>query len=68
MLDSKDPSAPKLIENLGAIHAINHIKDQIPKINYGLVDAYKDIIPALIKQKEDPNYSIKMDISQTQKI
>ena len=29
MLDSKDPSAPKLIENLGAIHPINHIKDQI---------------------------------------
>ena len=44
------------------------LENQIPKINYGLVDAYKDIIPALIKQKEDPNYSIKMDISQTQKI
>ena len=58
------PTVPSY--NLDKLH--NHIKDQIPKINYGLVDAYKDIIPALIKQKEDPNYSIKMDISQTQKI
>ncbi len=51
--------------NLNILH--EHIKGQIPKTNKGLIDAYKDIIPALIKQKEDPNYSIKIDIPQDQK-
>ncbi len=52
--------------NLDKLH--QHIKDQIPKTNNGLLDAYKEIIPALIKQKEDPNHSIKIEIPQTQNI
>ena len=35
-----------------------HIKDQLPKPKKGLIDAYKDILPTLIKQTSDPNYKI----------
>ena len=41
--------------NLPKLH--NLIKDQLPKPNYGLVSAYKDIIPAIIKQAYNPNYT-----------
>ena len=40
--------------NLPKLHKI--IKDQLPKPNYGLVSAYKDIVPVIIKQAFDPNY------------
>ncbi len=33
-----------------------HIKDQLPKPNKGLIDAYLEIIPAVHKQAKDPNY------------
>ena len=46
----------------------HHIKDQLPKPNDGLIDAYKEIIPALIKQREDTSYSIKKDIPQLQNV
>ena len=38
------------------------IKDQLPHPNYGLLDAYKEIIPAIIKQSKDPNYEINKTI------
>ena len=38
---------------------MNLIKDQLPEPNKGLVDAYLEIIPAVIKQAKDPNYEIK---------
>ena len=35
-----------------------HIKDQLPKPKKGLIDDYKEILPALIKQTSNPNYKI----------
>ena len=46
--------------NLEKLH--NHVKDQLPKANNGLIDAYKDIIPALLKQKEDPDYHLTVSL------
>ena len=46
----------------------HHIKDQLPKPNDGLIDAYKEIIPALIKQKEDTSYFIKKEVPEPQNI
>ncbi len=43
--------------NLPKFHEL--IKDQLPEPNKGLVDAYLEIIPAVIKQAKDPNYEIK---------
>ena len=43
--------------NLPSFHEL--IKDQLPKPNKGLFDAYKEIIPAIIKQSKNPNYEIK---------
>ena len=54
------PTVPSY--NLDKLH--RHIKDQLPKPNNGLIDAYKEIIPALIKQREDESYFIKKDIPQ----
>ena len=49
--------------NLKKLH--NLIKDQLPKPKNGLIDAYKEIIPAIIKQAKDPNYKIPVKIPQT---
>jgi len=43
--------------NLPKFH--EKIKNQMPKPNLGLLDAYKEIIPAIIKQSSDPDYEIK---------
>jgi fatty acid desaturase len=43
--------------NLPKLHKL--IKNQLPKTNNGLIDAYKEIIPAMIKQSKDPSYNIK---------
>ena len=58
------PTVPSY--NLDKLH--HHIKDQLPKPNNGLIDAYREIIPALIKQKEDTSYFIKKDIPQLQNV
>ena len=58
------PTVPSY--NLDKLH--DHIKDQLPKPNHGLIDAYKEIIPALIKQQQDTRYFIKKDIPQTQTV
>ena len=42
--------------NLPEFHSL--IKDQLPKSNKGLIDAYREIIPAIIKQSKDPSYEI----------
>ena len=52
--------------NLEKLHY--HLKDQLPKTSKGLIDAYKEIIPALLKQKEDPGYHIKITLPETQNI
>ena len=43
--------------NLPKFHEL--IKDQLPKANKGLFDAYKEIIPAIIKQSKDPDFEIR---------
>ena len=58
------PTVPSY--NLDKLH--HHIKDQLPKPNNGLIDAYREIIPALIKQREDSSYSIKKDIPRLQNV
>lgn len=40
--------------NLPKLHEL--IKDQMPKPNNGLISAYKDIIPTIIKQAYDPSF------------
>ena len=46
--------------NLPKLHEV--IKNQLPKPNTSLYNAYKEIIPALIKQYKDNNYFIKKQI------
>ena len=58
------PTVPSY--NLDKLH--QHIKDQLPKPNDGLIDAYKEIIPALMKQKEDTSYFIKKELPEAQNI
>lgn len=41
---------------LPKLHAL--IKDQLPPANKGLIHAYRDIVPALIKQQKDPGHYI----------
>jgi fatty acid desaturase len=57
------PSVPSY--NLDKLY--KHLESQLPRAKNGLIDAYKDIIPALMKQKLDPNYSIqiKLDSNET---
>ncbi|MDC3206189.1 fatty acid desaturase [Candidatus Pelagibacter sp.] len=54
------PTVPSY--NLDKLHS--HIKDQLPRTNDGLIDAYKEIIPAIIKQSKDEDYFLKKDIPQ----
>ena len=49
------PSVPSY--NLHKLRKL--IKDQLPPRNTSLFDAYKEIIPAIIKQHTDNNFSIK---------
>ena len=49
--------------NLKKLHEL--IKDQLPKPKNGLIGAYIEIIPAIIKQAKDPNYRIPVKIPQT---
>jgi|TARA_B110000914_G_C15472976_1_gene451620 fatty acid desaturase len=46
--------------NLDKVH--DHLKDQLPQIKNGLINTYKEIIPALIKQTQDSKHSIDVEI------
>ena len=46
--------------NLKKLHEL--IKDQLPEPKIGLIGAYKEIIPAIIKQAKDPNYKINVAV------
>ena len=48
--------------NLPKLH--NLIKDQMPKPKNGLWDAYKEIIPVILKQAKDPKYVLKVDLPE----
>ncbi len=51
-------ACPKIpFYNLPKFHKI--IKNQLPTPNKGLIDAYIEIIPAIIKQSKDSNYNIE---------
>ena len=43
--------------NLPKLHKL--IKNQLPESNKGLIDAYIEIIPAIIKQSKDTSYNIE---------
>ena len=58
------PTVPSY--NLDKLH--HHIKDQLPRTNEGLIDAYKEIIPAIIKQSKEEDYFLKKDIPQLQNV
>ncbi len=38
------------------------LKDDLPKPYDGLLDAYREIIPALLKQRRDPSYFVKREL------
>ena len=46
--------------NLPEFHSL--IQNQLPRSNKGIIEAYKEIIPAIIKQSKDPNYEIVQNI------
>ena len=52
------PQVPSF--NLAKLHML--VKDQLPPARKGLIGAYKEIIPSLIRQAKDPNYKIPLTI------
>ncbi len=52
------PTVPSY--NLDKLH--EHIKDQLPRTNTGLFDAYREIIPALLRQSKEQDYYIKKNL------
>ena len=40
------------------------VKGQMPKPKNGLWDAYKEIIPVILKQAKDPKYVLKVDLPE----
>jgi fatty acid desaturase len=45
---------------LPALH--KEIKESLPPAYYGVIDAYREIIPALIRQSREPNYFVRRQI------
>ena len=55
---------PKIpCHNLKAFH--NVVKDQMPTPRKGIINAYKEIIPAIFKQAKDKNYYVNVDVPST---
>ena len=52
--------------NLDKLH--HYIKEQLPRTNTGLIDAYREIIPALLRQSKQENYYIKKNLPEIQSI
>jgi fatty acid desaturase len=50
------PTVPSY--NLPKLHKL--LKNQMPQAKKGLWGAYKEIIPALIRQSKDPNYKLEV--------
>jgi len=46
----------------------HHIKDQLPRTNTGLIDAYCEIIPALLRQSKDEDYYLKKTLPQFDRV
>ena len=55
---------PKIpCHNLKAFHQV--VKDQMPTPRKGIINAYKEIIPAIFKQAKDKNYYLNVDVPST---
>ena len=55
---------PKIpCHNLKAFHHL--VKDQMPTPRKGIINAYKEIIPAIFKQAKDKNYYLNVDVPST---
>ena len=55
---------PKIpCHNLKAFH--NVVKDQMPTPRKGVINAYKEIIPAIFKQAKDKNYYLNVEVPST---
>ncbi len=55
---------PKIpCHNLKAFHQI--VKDQMPTPKNGVINAYKEIIPAIFKQAKDKNYYLDVELPNT---
>lgn len=55
---------PKIpCHNLKAFHHV--VKDQMPTPRKGIINAYKEIIPAIFKQAKDKNYYLNVDVPST---
>ena len=50
--------------NLKKLHEL--IKDQLPSAKKNLWEAYKEIIPAIVKQAKNPNYKIDVQLPNTE--
>ncbi|WP_420563938.1 fatty acid desaturase [Thalassobaculum sp.] len=48
--------------NLPKLHRL--VKSQLPRPSAGLVDAYREILPALIRQQRDPDHIIHPDLPE----
>jgi len=46
--------------NLKKLHEL--VKDEMPELKKGIWAAYKEIIPAIIKQSKDPNYILQIPL------
>ena len=46
--------------NLKKLHEV--VKDEMPELKKGIWAAYKEIIPAIIKQSKDPNYILQIPL------
>ena len=55
---------PKIpCHNLKAFHQV--VKDQMPTPKNGVINAYKEIIPAIFKQAKDKNYYLNVEVPST---
>ena len=55
---------PKIpCHNLKKFHKI--VKNQMPEPHYGIISAYRSIIPAIFKQSKDKNYFIDVKVPDT---
>ena len=55
---------PKIpCHNLKAFHQV--VKDQMPTPRKGIINAYKEIIPAIFKQAKDKNYYLNVEVQST---
>jgi len=55
---------PKIpCHNLKAFHQV--VKDQMPTPKKGIINAYKEIIPAIFKQAKDKNYYLDVELPST---